>query len=64
MRLLLTSSRKVADMVQFFNDILVCYKMYVEWLFIYKIAGIGVGYIILACLVLGIIEHMLIGRLK
>lgn len=51
-------------MVQFLNDILTCYKMYVEWLFTYKIAGIAVGYIILACLVMGVIEHFIIGRLK
>lgn len=51
-------------MVDFLNGIIACYKLFVDWLFSYKISGVQIGFILLACLVLGIIEHYLVGRLK
>lgn len=51
-------------MVDFFNDALSAYKLYVDWLFTFKLSGISVGYIILALIVFGIVFHYILGRIK
>lgn len=49
-------------MVEFFNDMLACYKLFVNWLFSYKIGGFSAGVFILACMVFSIIGYYLVRR--
>ena len=50
------------DVIQFLNDVLECYSLFIEWLFRYSIEGIPVGYFILACMVFSLIGYYLVRR--
>ena len=49
-------------MVEFFNDCLQCYQMFIQWLFTFSLNGIPVGYFILACMVFSLVAYYFVGR--
>ena len=51
-------------MVEFLNDSIHCYKLFIEFLFRFSLSGIPVGFIIMACIVMSLIIHYLIGVVK
>lgn len=51
-------------MLDFFNQMMGCYRLLVQWLFSYKLSGISVGYIILACLVFVLVFNYVLGRIR
>lgn len=51
-------------MVAFFNEILQCYKLLVDFLFAYKLAGVSVGYFITACFIFCIVVRYILGGIK
>lgn len=50
-------------MVEFFNDCLQCYQLFINWLFSFSLSGIPVGYFILACMVFSLIGYYLVRRI-
>lgn len=48
-------------LLDFFNECLDVYGMFVEFLFTYSLSGIPVGFIILACLVFSAIVFYILG---
>lgn len=47
------------------NDFLAIYKLWVDFLFSFQpITGVPIGYIIVACSVMGYIIHYLYGRIR
>ncbi len=51
-------------MIEFFNECIQIYKRYIEFLFRFSLSGIPVGYILMACIIMLLIYHYLIGALK
>lgn len=51
-------------MLDFLNEILQCYKLLVDFLFVYKLAGVPVGYIIAACFIFVIVVRYILGGIK
>lgn len=51
-------------MIGFINEILYVYHTYIQFLFDFKLSGISVGYFILAVMIIGLVIHYLMGRVK
>lgn len=51
-------------MVDFFNEIIRCYGMVVEFLFTYTLSGVPVGYLIAACLIFMIVVRYILGGIR
>lgn len=51
-------------MVDFFNELIGCYRLFVQFLFSYSFSGIPVGFIILACMIFMIVVYYILGSVR
>lgn len=51
-------------MIDFLNDVLDVYKMYIDFLFSYSLSGIPVGYIFIACVALELIIYFILHSVR
>ena len=52
-------------MLDFFNQMIGgVYRLFVQWLFSYKLSGIAVGWIILACIIFTLVFNYILGRIR
>lgn len=51
-------------MLDFFNEILSCFGIFINFLFFYTLSGIPVGYIILSCIVFMVIVDYILGSVR
>lgn len=51
-------------MLDFFNEVLDLYTLYVNFLFSYKLASVPVGYILIACIALRLIVYFILHSVR
>lgn len=51
-------------MVEFLNECIHCYRLFIDFLFRFTLSGVPVGYILLACILMSLIIHYMLGVIK